>query len=194
MPDPIVADKIVYDYVLPAKTGCLAFVKPGEILRITDMAGLQVVDMAVFNRDNPRDKLSTSYSRTRYKPKPGEKFVPRDKLLPGDILLSTICTQLMRIRADHAERDGVHPRHPSGLVRDPLCPNVGVEARPRGQRLRDDDLERVLLRVVSAAELAEAGELAPDPIVREDGPSPPERARAPSEGIVVRVEPRFRDR
>ena len=73
-------EQIVYDYILPPKTGCVAFVSPGEILRITDLAGLQVVDMAVFKRSNPRDKLSTSYSRTRYKPKPGEKFVPRDKL------------------------------------------------------------------------------------------------------------------
>ena len=110
-PASVNPNKIVYDYILPPKTGCLAFVAPGEMLRITDLAGLQVVDMAVFNRDNPRDKLSTSYSRTRYKPAPGEKFVPRDKLLPGDILLSTICTPLMRIRADHAERTGVHDVH-----------------------------------------------------------------------------------
>jgi uncharacterized protein len=104
-------ERIVYDYILPPKTGCIAYVAPGEILRITDLAGLQVVDMAVFKRSNPRDKLSTSYSRTRYKPKPGEKFVPRDKLLPGDVLLSTICTPLMKITADSAERVGVHDVH-----------------------------------------------------------------------------------
>jgi uncharacterized protein YcgI (DUF1989 family) len=103
--------KIVLDYVLPEKTGCLAFVAPGEILRITDIHGRQVVDMAVFNRANPRDKLSTSYSRTRYKPAPGQKFVPRDKLLTGDILLSTICTPLMRIGEETAERKGIHDVH-----------------------------------------------------------------------------------
>lgn len=101
----------VYDYILPEKTGCLAFVAPGHRLRITDISGQQVVDMAVFRRDNPRDKLSTSYSRTRYKPKPGEKFVPRDRLLPGDMLLSTVCTPLMRFVADSAERPGVHDVH-----------------------------------------------------------------------------------
>jgi uncharacterized protein YcgI (DUF1989 family) len=88
----LAAERIVYDYILPPKTGCIAFAAPGETLRITDLAGLQVVDMAVFKRSNPRDKLSTSYSRTRYKPAPGQKFVPRDRLVPGDILLSTICT------------------------------------------------------------------------------------------------------
>jgi uncharacterized protein YcgI (DUF1989 family) len=32
----------------------------GQRLRVTDMRGKQVVDMAVFNRANPREKLSTS--------------------------------------------------------------------------------------------------------------------------------------
>ncbi len=107
----IAPESLVYDRILPEKTGCVAFVAPGQTLRITDIAGLQVVDMAVFNRANPRDKLSTSYSRTRYRPAPGQKFVPRDKLLPGDILLSTICTPLMRIKAESAERKGIHDVH-----------------------------------------------------------------------------------
>ena len=109
--DRIDDDGLVFDHVLPAKTGCVVFVLPGQVLRITDIAGRQVVDMAVFNRANPRDKLSTSYSRTRYKPKPGAKFVPRDRLLTGDILLSTICTPLMRIGAETTETKGVHDVH-----------------------------------------------------------------------------------
>ena len=43
-----------------------------------DLEGQQVVDMALFNRENPREKLSTSYSRTRYVPAPGAEYVPRD--------------------------------------------------------------------------------------------------------------------
>lgn len=109
--DSIADDKLAFDFILPAKTGCVVFIAPGQVLRITDVAGRQVVDMAVFNRANPRDKLSTSYSRTRYKPNPGDKFVPRDRLLSGDVLLSTICTPLMRIGTETAERKGVHDVH-----------------------------------------------------------------------------------
>lgn len=109
--DGIADDKLAFDYVLPEKTGCVVVVEPGQVLRVTDLAGRQVVDLAVFNRANPRDKLSTSYSRTRYKPQRGEKFVPRDRLLTGDVLLSTICTPLMRIGAESAERKGVHDVH-----------------------------------------------------------------------------------
>jgi hypothetical protein len=40
------SERIVYDYILPPKTGCIAFVASGESLRITDLAGLQVVVLA----------------------------------------------------------------------------------------------------------------------------------------------------
>ena len=37
-PASVNPNKIVYDYILPPKTGCLAFVAPGEMLRITRTA------------------------------------------------------------------------------------------------------------------------------------------------------------
>jgi len=37
-----------------------------DLIAVTDLEGKQVVDMAVFNLANLREKLSTSYSRTRY--------------------------------------------------------------------------------------------------------------------------------
>ena len=84
--------KAVFEKVIPPKTGLAVEVKTGQIFRVTDLEGKQVVDMAVFNLANLREKLSTSYSRTRYVPEPGQPYIPRDKLVAGDTLMSTICS------------------------------------------------------------------------------------------------------
>jgi hypothetical protein len=62
--------------------------------------------MALFNLANPREKLSTSYSRTRYVPRPGAEYVPRDKLTEGDTLMSTICRPMMTIVKETPEPKG----------------------------------------------------------------------------------------
>src|SRR5215469_17607134 len=46
--------KRIVDHVIPPKLGFGLVVKKGQTLRITDLEGKQVVDMAVFNLDNPR--------------------------------------------------------------------------------------------------------------------------------------------
>src|SRR5262245_65365377 len=89
--------RTVFDQVITTKRGLAVTMRRGQHLRVTDLEGKQVVDMAVFNAANPREKLSTSYSRTRYVPKPGAEYVPRDKLLEGDTLMSTICRPMMTI-------------------------------------------------------------------------------------------------
>ncbi len=81
----------ILEHVLPPKLGFALIVKKGQTLRVTDLEGKQVVDMALLNAANTREKLSTSYSRTRYSPLPGAEYIPRDKLTEHDILLSTIC-------------------------------------------------------------------------------------------------------
>jgi uncharacterized protein YcgI (DUF1989 family) len=101
----------VHEHVMPPKTGHAVEVTQGQHLRITDLEGKQVVDVAVFNADNPREKLSTSNSRTRYVPKPGDDYVPRDRLTEGDHLMSTLCRPLMTIVADTPEPKGVHDAH-----------------------------------------------------------------------------------
>jgi uncharacterized protein YcgI (DUF1989 family) len=83
----------------------------GQRLRVTDMRGKQVVDMAVFNRANPREKLSTSYSRSRFDPATVGRFHPRDKLTAGDWLMSTINREMMRIVADTQSVKGMHDAH-----------------------------------------------------------------------------------
>ncbi len=103
--------KLIFEKVMPPKTGLAVTVKTGQHLRVIDLEGQQVVDMAVFRVDNLREKLSTSYSRTRYTPKPGEPYVPRDKLLEGDTLMSTICRPMMTIVKETPEPKGVHDTH-----------------------------------------------------------------------------------
>ena len=98
----------VLEKVMPPKTGLAVEVKQGEHLRVIDLEGKQVVDMAVFNLDNLREKLSTSNSRTRYIPKPGEKYAPRDHIGEGDWLMSTLCRPMMTIVKETVEPKGVH--------------------------------------------------------------------------------------
>jgi uncharacterized protein YcgI (DUF1989 family) len=99
---------VVHEQVVAAKTGHAVEVAKGQHLRITDLEGKQVVDMAVFNRHNVRDKLSTAYSRSRQPPKPGEGFRSLEQLLEGHVLMSTVCTPLMTIVKETAEPKGVH--------------------------------------------------------------------------------------
>src|SRR5438876_66573 len=103
--------RTVFEQVIPPKRGLAVTVKKGQHLRVTDLEGKQVVDMAIFNRENPREKLSTSYSRTRYVPRPCAEYVPRDALTEGDTLMSTICRPMMTIVKETPEPKGVHDTH-----------------------------------------------------------------------------------
>jgi uncharacterized protein YcgI (DUF1989 family) len=105
------ATAVVLEQVMPPKTGLAVIVKRGQHLRVTDLEGKQVVDLAVFNEANPREKLSTSYSRTRYVPAPGAPYVPRDRLTEGDTLMSTICRPMMTIVKETPEIKGIHDTH-----------------------------------------------------------------------------------
>ena len=67
--------------------------------------------MALFSADNPREKLSTSYSRTRYVPRPGAEYVPRDTLTEGDTLMSTICRPMAVFVKETPDPKGVHDTH-----------------------------------------------------------------------------------
>ncbi len=98
----------VFEQVMPAGAGLAVEVHQGRHLRVIDLEGRQVVDMAVFNLENPREKLSTSNSRNRYLPKPGERYAPRDHLEKGDYLMSTLCRPLMRIVEETPEPKGIH--------------------------------------------------------------------------------------
>jgi uncharacterized protein YcgI (DUF1989 family) len=103
--------RTVSEHVMAPKTGHAVTVRRGQHLRVTDLEGKQVVDMALFNADNHREKLSTSNSRTRYQPAPGAEYVPRDRLMEGDTLMSTLCRPMMTIVKETPEPKGVHDTH-----------------------------------------------------------------------------------
>lgn len=106
-----------YSEIVPPKQGRALVVRKGEHLRITDLEGQQVVDVALFNLHNLREKLSLSYSTTRYAMQQsaaarGEEVPPgllsRDYLTEGDILMSTIFSPMMTIVRDTPAVKGVH--------------------------------------------------------------------------------------
>lgn len=97
------------DRHVPPKTGVAVELKKGQRLRVIDLEGKQVVDMCVFNRTNPHEKLSTSWSRTRRKP--GEGWTSADRLVVGDVLLSTLCRPMLTIVGETAEPKGIHDTH-----------------------------------------------------------------------------------
>jgi uncharacterized protein len=103
--------RVVLDRVIPARAGLAVEVMQGHHLRLVEMEGKQVVDMAVFNLRNLREKLSTSFSRTRKPPrKPGE-YIPSDTIAEGDFLLSTLCRRMMYIVKETVSPKGVHDTH-----------------------------------------------------------------------------------
>ncbi len=71
--------------------------------------------MALFNLRNLREKLSTSYSRTRYVSNTPGVYVPGDKLLVGDSLMSTLCRPMMTFMTETAAEKGVDG-HAGGIV------------------------------------------------------------------------------
>src|SRR5947209_68729 len=103
--------KLILEHIIAPTLGFAFVLERGQTLRVIDLEGKQVVDMALFNAANPREKLSTSYSRTRYIPKLGASYIPRDKLTEGDLLLSTICKPMMTIIRETPEPKGVHDVH-----------------------------------------------------------------------------------
>jgi uncharacterized protein YcgI (DUF1989 family) len=103
--------QVSHEHVMAPKTGYALKLDSGQHLRVTDVEGKQVVDMAVFNAANHGEKLSTSNSRTRYIPAPGEHYVPRDRLTVGDTLMSTLCRPMMTIVEETPEPKGVHDVH-----------------------------------------------------------------------------------
>jgi uncharacterized protein len=144
--------KLVWDQLLPAKSGLAVEVKQGQHLRVTDLEGKQVVDMAVFNAHNLRDKLSPSYSRTRRTPTNDKQYRALDRLTEGDVLRSTTCTPLMTIVKETAEPKGIHDTY----IR--MCNRLFYESL--GGEARDGCFETI------------SGVVAPYGILPEDLPDP----------------------
>lgn len=50
----------IHNEIVPPKEARALIVRKGQHFRITDLEGQQVVDVALFNADNRREKLSLS--------------------------------------------------------------------------------------------------------------------------------------
>lgn len=107
----------LHDEVVPPKEARALVVRKGEILRVTDLEGQQVVDVAIFNAHNYREKLSLSYSTSRYALLLSAKrrnievppdLMSRDYLCEGDYLMSTINNPMMTIWRETPEPKGIH--------------------------------------------------------------------------------------
>ena len=46
---------VIFEQVLPPKTGLALELEAGQNLRVVDLGGQQVVDMALFNKENMRE-------------------------------------------------------------------------------------------------------------------------------------------
>ena len=98
----------VFETVMAPATGLVQVAKTGQRFRVTDLEVLQVVDVAVSNANKLREKLSTFYSRTRAGVAGQDGFHPRDRLFEGDLLMSTINNEMMRMTVDTPEVKGIH--------------------------------------------------------------------------------------
>jgi uncharacterized protein YcgI (DUF1989 family) len=91
----------VFEQIVPGKQGLAVELAPGQHLRVVDLEG----------RQNLREKLSTSYSRTRYQPRHVGDYIPRDRINVGDTLMSTLCRPMMTFVDETAPEKGVHDCH-----------------------------------------------------------------------------------
>jgi uncharacterized protein YcgI (DUF1989 family) len=101
----------VHEQILAPKSGLALLVKKGQHLRLIDLEGKQVVDMAVFNADNCKEKLSTSYSRSRQVPQRAGVYAAKDHVTEGDVLLSTACRPMMTLVKETQPIKGMHDTH-----------------------------------------------------------------------------------
>ena len=88
--------KVIFERVVLGSHGFAFLVKMGQILRVTDLEGRQIVDFICFNEKNHSEKLSTCRSMIMSRQSPGAKGV-KIKLGKGDILYSNVFNPMFTI-------------------------------------------------------------------------------------------------
>ncbi|MCK0125640.1 urea carboxylase-associated family protein [Gelidibacter sp. F2691] len=78
-------------HIIPPQTGAAFELKKGDILTIIDPLGQQVSDMVVFNREDPKEKISAGKSMD---------FEESILLTKGNFLWSNRSRKMMEIRED----------------------------------------------------------------------------------------------
>ncbi len=73
--------KLIYEEVIPPKTGFSRIVKKGQYLRIIDLMGKQAADVVFFNEHNTKEKYSNMWSLSRqWLVKPEIPYTIKDRL------------------------------------------------------------------------------------------------------------------
>ena len=108
--------KILNGEIIQPKDSCAVELKKGQLLRLYDLEGKQVSDMAIFNKENPKERYASYWTKTRNYPKkiPGRVTV-------GDILYSSLSRPLMTITQDTPVPGGIHDLHAG------MCSRLGYE-------------------------------------------------------------------
>ena len=99
--------RILFSQVIPPKDALAWTVEAGQSIRITDLEGSQVGDLALFARDNPADRLSISWTRTRNL-RTTETYSPPLGPTTGDTIWSTGYRALAVVVEDTPAVKGVH--------------------------------------------------------------------------------------
>ena len=103
---------LIYEEVVPPKTGFVRIVKRGQYFRLIDVMGKQVADLVFFNAHNTKEKHCNGISMSRQmrpeEVKPGIPYPRKDKLTTRDILFSTGERPMATIVADTPVPGGTH--------------------------------------------------------------------------------------
>lgn len=99
--------RITFSEVIAPKSAAAWEMKAGQVARITDLEGAQVGDLALFSKDNLRDRLSISWTRTRNLRR-HDTYAPPLGPTVNDQLWSTGYHVMATITEDTPESKGVH--------------------------------------------------------------------------------------
>jgi hypothetical protein len=102
---------LVQDFLIPPKSAAAFEVKAGQYLRIIDVEGQQVGDLALFNAHDHSDKLNPSYTRQWVSLFDPDEMLVRSMfrgITTGNQLISSVRHVLATITADTPQPAGVH--------------------------------------------------------------------------------------
>lgn len=99
--------QLTFSEVIPPKAAVAWSADAGQIIRITDLEGGQVGDLVLFARDDLRDRVSISWTRTR-NIRTASTYEPPLGLAPGNTIWSTGYRALATVVEDTSPVMGVH--------------------------------------------------------------------------------------
>ena len=100
-------ERVTFSEVIPPKSAAAWEMSAGQVVHITDLEGAQVGDLALFSRENMRDRLSISWTRTRNLRR-HDTYAPPLGPTVGDRIWSTGFNVLATVVEDTPASKGVH--------------------------------------------------------------------------------------